>query len=152
MDIAAPGGKILSSVPLLTCEVDDKDSDGNDEWTPLGCGTDDPPTECTTTTNLRDYVEDTPQSCAHRIAHKSGTSMASPFVAGVVAHMLNRYPQATVGQVRQALGQSAMAAPSSEVLTRRGRINDPPEAPPSQKYGSGIVDPAKALTKLGEIR
>ena len=36
VDIAAPGGKILSSVPLLTCEVDDKDSDGNDEWTPAG--------------------------------------------------------------------------------------------------------------------
>ena len=81
----------------------------------------------------------------------SGTSMAAPFVAGVVAHMLNRYPQATVGQVRQALEQTAMAAPSSEVLTRRGRINDPPAAPPSGKYGSGIVDPAKALTKLGEI-
>ncbi len=93
---------------------------------------------------------------AHRVvscgtALSSGTSMASPFVAGVVAHMLNRHPQAAVGEVRRALELTAMAPPAGEMLSRRGRLNDPPVAPPSREFGSGIVNPAGAVARLGEI-
>jgi Leucine-rich repeat (LRR) protein/subtilisin family serine protease len=70
-------------------------------------------------------------------AEYQGTSMAAPFVAGVVAHMLNRYAEATVEQVRDALFRSA----------RR----DLPIDHPNHDYGFGIVDPKEALSKLGEI-
>ena len=142
VDIAAPGGGfgpdgILSTVPLLKCETKDDDSDGTvDRWTPLGCGLVDTPTECATSTALRERADDMPEDCAHRIAHKGGTSMAAPFVSGVVAHMLNRYPQATPGQVRAALVESARDAGSA------GRDDE---------YGHGIVDPAEAVEKLGEV-
>ena len=158
VDIAAPGGAILSSVPLLECRpVEDTDGDGIDEWGPLGCGTDTSPAECAPGTALREFSEASPQACAHRIGHKSGTSMASPFVAGVLAHMLNRHPQATVGQVRRTLEKTAVMPPAPAdkakypggSWTRRGRLNDPPFAPPSREYGSGIVDPVEAVARLG---
>lgn len=66
----------------------------------------------------------------------SGTSMASPFVAGVVAHMLNRHPQATPEQVRLALAESAQ---------------DRGESGRDAEYGHGIVQPEKAITCLGLI-
>ena len=65
-----------------------------------------------------------------------GTSMASPFVAGVVAHMLNRYPDATPEQVRLALAESAQD---------RGTDGKDDE------YGHGIVQPLAAIQRLGEI-
>jgi len=166
VDIAAPGGKILSTVPLLRCNpVKDTDGDGNDEWAPLGCGTGDPLTICPAGTSLREFNEAAPQACAHRIGHKWGTSMASPFVAGVVAHMLNRYPQATVGEVRRALEQTALKPPDpkdavkypSGSWTPRGRVGDdkivvaPSQGPPTTEYGRGIVNPAAAIATLGAI-
>ena len=160
VDIAAPGGAILSAVPLLECRpAEDTNGNGIDEWGPLGCGTDTSPAECAPGTALREFSEASPQACAHRIGHKSGTSMASPFVAGVVAHMLNRHPQATVGQVRDALEKTAVRPPAPAdkakypggSWTRRGRLNDPPVAPPSREYGSGIINPVAAVARLGEI-
>ncbi len=67
---------------------------------------------------------------------RSGTSQAAPFVAGVVAHMLNRYPQATPAQIRQALENTA---------ADRG-----PEGRDEQ-YGYGIVRPREAIFRLHEI-
>ena len=52
---------------------------------------------------------------------KDGTSMATPVVSGVVAHMKARYPDATSAQVRQALYDTALQPGS----TRPGvRTND----------------------------
>ena len=66
----------------------------------------------------------------------SGTSMASPFVAGVVAHMLNRHPNASPEQVRQALEETA---------------RDRGAAGRDDKYGHGIVQPLAAIERLGKI-
>ena len=158
VDVAAPGAEILSTVLLSACNAEDTDGDTvDDRWTPLECGTGDgsrdPITECPDSEPRRIRSTDDPPAsgCAHRVFEKSGTSMASPFVAGVVAHMLNRHPQADVRQVRRALELTASAAPSSATLTRRGRLNDPPVAPPSREYGSGIVDPVEAVARLGEL-
>ena len=138
VDMAAPGGGILSTVPLLTCKpAEDTDGDGMDEWGPLGCGTDTSPAECAAGTPLREFREDPPPACAHYVGHKWGTSMASPFVAGVVAHMLNRHPDTNVGDVRLALVRSA----------RRDLEIDFP----NHSYGFGIVDPVEAVARLGEI-
>ena len=95
-----------------------------------------------------------PNSCGTEA--RSGTSAAAPFVSGVVAHMLNRYPQATPGQVREALEKSArhIDQPSpldSERWTPRGRAGDPKAGPPSREFGHGIVNPVGAVEKLGEI-
>ncbi len=62
-----------------------------------------------------------------------GTSPAAAYVSGVVAHLLNRYPEATVGQVRRALESSARD---------RGVVGR------DDKYGHGIVDPAAAVIEL----
>ncbi len=129
VDIAAPGGKGPHGRAILS----------TDRCTHVASPSN-PALQCGTTT-------------------MQGTSMAAPFVAGVVAHMINRHPQATVGQVRRAL-EATVAAPPAPVdkkkypegsWTRRGRINDPPFAPPSREYGFGIVDPAEAVARLGEI-
>ena len=66
----------------------------------------------------------------------SGTSMASPFVAGVVAHMLNRYPEATPAQIRRALESTA---------ADRGRPRR------DDQYGHGIVRPNEAIYRLKEL-
>ncbi len=137
VDVAAPGGKILSSALLLACVAEDTDGDGaDDRWTPLECGLVDPPDQCTNSITLRERTDVMPEDCAPRIAYKWGTSMAAPFVAGVVAHMLNRYPQATPGQVRDALEKSAHDAGS------KGRDDE---------FGHGIVEPDAAVEKLGEL-
>ncbi|WP_419844956.1 leucine-rich repeat domain-containing protein [Candidatus Poriferisocius sp.] len=88
---------------------------------------------------------------------RSGTSAAAPFVSGVVAHMLNRHPEATVGQVRAALERSAnhiSQPPSPQDAARwtpRRRAGDPAAGPPSKEFGHGIVDPAWAVDELGKI-
>ena len=91
-----------------------------------------------------------------------GTSAAAAYVSGVVAHMLNRHPAATVGQVRAALEYSAamppairppVPAPHSLVVPRlRGRDGDDRIVPPpTREFGRGIVDPAGAVTQLGRL-
>lgn len=77
----------------------------------------------------------THKDCAstHCVKESDGTSPASAYVSGVVALMLNRYPGATVGQVRRALEASARHP--------RGVVRD-------DEYGHGIVDPAAAIAEL----
>lgn len=140
VDIAAPGGVVLSTVPLLDCAETDSNNDRTiDRWEPLGCGTDPLSSACTTLPppTLQRVTSLDPGPCASWVSHKSGTSMAAPFAAGVVAHMLNRYPQATPGQVREAL-QATAWQPSGTT----GR-ND--------ELGWGIVDPAAAVSRLGSL-
>ena len=80
----------------------------------------------------------TEPSCtvAHCVRMSGGTSAAAAYVSGVVAHMLNRHPHATPGQVRRALEATA--------LDRGGVGRD-------DDYGHGIVDPAAAVAGLGAI-
>ena len=66
----------------------------------------------------------------------SGTSAAAAYVSGVVAHMLNRYPRAAVGQVRRALESTARD---------RGGVGRDDE------FGHGIVDPAAAVIALSGL-
>ena len=75
----------------------------------------------------------------NRFVTWSGTSMASPFVAGVVAHMLNRYPDATPTQVRDALTHTA-----DHPTLKRDTKDD--------EYGYGRIQPKQAIWRLREIR
>ena len=68
----------------------------------------------------------------------SGTSMASPHVAGVVSLMLSRNPSLTPAQVRTALQSSARAFPT-------GTGSDCTTA----LCGAGIVDAAAAVVAAG---
>ena len=103
----------------------------------------------------------------HCVEPSGGTSAAAAYVSGVVAHLLNRYPQASVGQVRAALEQSAIRPPPplrhpdnpAIILKRtpRGRDGDdaivlePYQDAPTEEYGRGIVDPAAAITELSGL-
>ena len=62
--------------------------------------------------------------------------MAAPFVSGVVAHMLNHHPDASVGKVREALQISAI---------------HPGSASYDHEYGHGIVDPDGAVSALASV-
>lgn len=56
--------------------------------------------------------------------YMSGTSMASPFVAGAAAVLFSVRPQATVAQIRQALMSSVDSAPGHQYrVSTRGRLN-----------------------------
>ena len=126
---------ILSTVPLLTCNAEDRDGDGtNDRWTPKGCGLSPSPTACPRTTPLHTSVFTEPGQCAHRAAHKSGTSMAAPLVSSVVAHMIARYPQAEPIDIELALINTA----------------DNPSGPKNYNadFGWGIVNPVAAIQWL----
>ncbi|WP_419847739.1 leucine-rich repeat domain-containing protein [Candidatus Poriferisocius sp.] len=137
VDIAAPGGNILSTVLLAACEAEDTNGDGaDDQWKPLECGLNNPPAECASGTALRRQTDHMPQDCGHRVGFKGGTSMAAPFVSGVVAHMLNRHPEATPGQVRAALERSA---------------DDEGSPGRDDEFGHGIVNPLGAVDELGKI-
>ncbi|MCY4086232.1 MAG: S8 family serine peptidase, partial [Actinomycetia bacterium] len=67
----------------------------------------------------------------------SGTSMAAPMVSGVVAHMKDRYPKASVGEIRRALYETAYNPDSPGSWTK--------------EYGFGIVRPLAAIQRLGEL-
>ena len=142
VEIAAPGGNhdpgILSTVPLAACDTETLEADGETHtyWSPNGCGTDDEPKECQDSSSPDPNVFNEPSACAHYVGYASGTSMASPFVAGVVAHMLNRHPDASPEQVRQALRQTA---------------RDRGDAGKDDEYGHGIVQPLAAIERLGKI-
>ena len=85
-----------------------------------------------------DDILTTRASCTgtHCVETSGGTSAAAAFVSGVVAHLLNRYPQASVGQVRRALEATALD---------RGVVGRDDE------FGHGIVDPAAAVTRLSAL-
>ena len=67
---------------------------------------------------------------------KSGTSMATPYVAGVASLMLESTPDASVDNVRAALTSTAIDAGPT------GRDNT---------FGYGIIDPSAAISALSEI-
>ncbi len=80
----------------------------------------------------------TEPSCtaADCVGESGGTSAAAAYVSGVVAHMLNRHPHATPGQVQRALEATASHP--------RGVGRD-------DGYGHGVVDPDGAVSGLGAI-
>ena len=73
------------------------------------------------------------------VGYKSGTSMAAPVIAGVVAHMKARFPKASVGEIRQALYTTAKQPNSTET----GRW--------TKEYGWGVVQPLHAIERLDEL-
>ncbi len=73
----------------------------------------------------------------HPAIEKSGTSMAGPFVAAVIALMLQRQPGLTPAQARQVLLDTAVD---------RGRAGFDP------RYGYGLIDPARALGMAGSLQ
>ncbi|MDE0656239.1 MAG: S8 family serine peptidase, partial [Acidimicrobiaceae bacterium] len=141
VDFAAPGdgasaySGLLSTVPLLAC-TQGTDAIG-DFWIPLGCGLDNPPAACDSTVPLRTSRYTRPNACAHRTAHKPGTSMAAPLASGVIAHMIARYPNATPDQIFDALTDTAHNPDG-----QGQRTND---------YGHGIINPVAAIQALSEL-
>ncbi len=112
VEVAAPGGDIRSTFPV----ADPQDVHGNRTCTVLN-----PERSC-------------------EIEALSGTSMAAPFVAGIVAHLLNRHPDATTGQIRSALRTTAV-----DVEDRIPKIGKDDEV------GWGVVDPLAALARLSAL-
>lgn len=52
----------------------------------------------------------------------SGTSMASPHVAGAAAMVLSRYPNYTPAQVKEAILQNAESTEGKPPVLRRGAV------------------------------
>ena len=77
-------------------------------------------------------VDPCPAGTTCHVQYFDGTSMASPMVAAVVAHMKGRHPEATLRQITDALEITANDK-------GQGRTND---------LGHGIVEPAAALEHL----
>lgn len=78
----------------------------------------------------------------------SGTSMASPHVAGVVALLWSEYPE-LVGQIEDTmwiLSQTAMPKTTTD-----GCGGDPSDAVPNNTYGWGIVDAHAAVMQGSDI-
>ncbi|MDE0135158.1 MAG: S8 family serine peptidase [Acidimicrobiaceae bacterium] len=71
----------------------------------------------------------------------NGTSMAAPYISGVVAHMLNRYPTAPPALVRRALTDTARYPSSLGADSEQNK----------KEYGHGIVQPREAILRLGEL-
>jgi subtilisin family serine protease len=71
-----------------------------------------------------------------RFSKKAGTSMAAPFIAGVIALMLDKKPALTTADVRIALSTGAALRPGG----------DPAPAAPEYAgaFGSGMVDGLKS--------
>ena len=87
---------------------------------------------------------------------QSGTSFASPLVAGSIGIYLSRYPHATERQVRQALSEAAIGAwfTGTDPDARRDRLLNlaalpPPDtSPPQASFGdiAFVTDRATSLT------
>ena len=77
------------------------------------------------------------------IEKEGGTSMASPMVAGVVAHMKARFPKATVTQITEALFNTA-GRPA-------GNVNCDIPLTSGDCYGHGIVQPLAAIDYLAAL-
>ena len=70
---------------------------------------------------------------------KSGTSMATPVVSGLVAHMKARYPDAAPAEIRKAIYDTARQPGSNR---SRARTDD---------FGWGIIQPLAAIEALAEM-
>ena len=146
VDFAMPGdgasnySGLLSTVPLVSCNPEDTDNDGTtDQWAPRGCGDSANPQACGAATPRRRRASHTPATCAHRVAHFPGTSMAAPLMSGAFAHILARYPDATAEQVVEAL-LGAMVNPDSGATHTL-----------TDEYGFGVLDPVAALEYLNDL-
>ena len=64
---------------------------------------------CSTSNEFGGYVTTYPNNTSFRIMNISGTSMASPQVAGVSALLLQAYPHATPAQIRQMIKDTSVA-------------------------------------------
>ncbi|GGT09594.1 peptidase S8 [Streptomyces atratus] len=84
-------------------------------------------------------------------AFKSGTSMASPHVAGVAALIKSTHPHATAGQVKALLYSEADATPCTDPydIDSDGEIDAVCKGPKNHNgfYGRGIVNALNAVTK-----
>ena len=146
VDFAMPGdgasnySGLLSTVPLVSCNPEDTDNDGTtDQWAPRGCGDSANPQACGAATPRRRRASHTPATCAHRVAHFPGTSMAAPLASGAFAHIDARYPDATAEQVVEAL-LGAMVNPDSGATHTH-----------TDEYGFGVLDPVAALEYLNAL-
>ena len=74
-----------------------------------------------------------------RTCYLKGTSMAAPVISGVVAHMKNHHPWASVAEIEYALYSTADSTDDSETLTY------------SNDYGHGFVNPSAAIEALGAL-
>ena len=70
---------------------------------------------------------------------KSGTSMATPLVTGVVAHLKARYPDAAPSQIRKAIYDTARQPGSDQSGVR------------TDDFGWGIIQPHAAIEALGAM-
>ncbi|MFD7615373.1 S8 family serine peptidase [Streptomyces sp. NPDC059802] len=84
-------------------------------------------------------------------AYKSGTSMASPHVAGVAALIRSTHPHATAGQVKALLYSEADAMPCTDPydIDSDGKIDAVCKGSKYHNgfYGQGIVNAWNAVTK-----
>jgi subtilisin family serine protease len=64
---------------------------------------------CSTSNEFGGYVTTYPNNTSFKIMNISGTSMASPQVAGVSALLLQVHPHATPAQIRQLIKDSSVA-------------------------------------------
>ena len=131
---------LLSTVPLVSCHPKDDNNDGTtDQWARRGCGDSANPQACGASTPRRRRASHTPATCAHRVAHLPGTSMAAPLMSGAFAHILARYPDATAEQAIEAL-LSAMVNPDTGATHTH-----------TNEYGYGALDPVAALENLNDL-
>ena len=70
---------------------------------------------------------------------KSGTSMATPLVSGVVAHLKARYPDAAPAEIRKAIYDTARQPGSDQFRVR------------TDDFGWGVIQPLAAIEALGAM-
>ena len=86
------------------------------------------------------------------IDYFDGTSMATPMIAGVVAHMKARFPQASVAQITTALTETAVPGPTGENSNCEPPLHNDEDERSKLCYGHGIVQPLKAINALAALR